>query len=91
MPKRIVLAVVLLVTPLGCARLEQRGPRPLASPGAVTPATAPPAVSSRPNLIVVLSDDHRWDALGAAGNPNVVTPSRLLAWMQRNADPALSW
>ncbi len=29
---------------------------------------------TRPNLVVVLSDDHRWDALGAAGNPAVVTP-----------------
>lgn len=28
----------------------------------------------RPNLVVVLSDDHRWDALGAAGNPAVITP-----------------
>jgi len=28
----------------------------------------------RPNFVVVLSDDHRWDALGAAGNPAVVTP-----------------
>ena len=28
----------------------------------------------RPNLVVVLSDDHRWDALGASGNPAVVTP-----------------
>jgi N-acetylglucosamine-6-sulfatase len=28
----------------------------------------------RPNLVVVLSDDHRWDALGAAGNPAIITP-----------------
>ena len=28
----------------------------------------------RPNFVVVLSDDHRWDALGAAGNPAVITP-----------------
>ncbi|HEX6902478.1 MAG TPA: sulfatase-like hydrolase/transferase [Thermoanaerobaculia bacterium] len=35
---------------------------------------APPAVSPRPNIVVILSDDHRWDALGAAGNPAVVTP-----------------
>jgi len=41
---------------------------------AVAPVTAPQAVSSRPNLVVVLSDDHRWDALGAAGNPAVITP-----------------
>lgn len=34
----------------------------------------PPTVPSRPNLVVILSDDHRWDALGAAGNPAVITP-----------------
>ncbi len=28
----------------------------------------------RPNLVVILSDDHRWDALGAAGNPAIITP-----------------
>lgn len=33
-----------------------------------------PAVSTRPNFVVVISDDHRWDALGAAGNPSVITP-----------------
>ena len=27
-----------------------------------------------PNFVVVLSDDHRWDAIGAAGNPSVITP-----------------
>lgn len=70
----LVLTAVLLLSLLGCAGVVQRDPRPLASPGAAAPATAPPAVSSRPNLVVVLSDDHRWDALGAAGNPAVVTP-----------------
>lgn len=28
----------------------------------------------RPNFVVVLTDDQRWDALGAAGNPAVITP-----------------
>lgn len=39
-------------------------------------ATVPPARLARPrlNFVVVLSDDHRWDALGAAGNPAVITP-----------------
>lgn len=31
-------------------------------------------VPSRPNLVVVISDDHRWDALGASGNPAILTP-----------------
>ena len=70
----LVLAAVLLLPLLGCAGLAQRDPRPIALPGAAAPSTALPTVSSRPNLIVVLSDDHRWDALGAAGNPAVITP-----------------
>ncbi len=30
---------------------------------------------SRPNLLFILTDDHRWDALGSAGNPIVQTPN----------------
>lgn len=30
---------------------------------------------SRPNIIFVLSDEHRWDCLGYAGNPDVRTPN----------------
>ena len=33
-----------------------------------------PQRDPRPNFVVVLSDDQRWDALGAAGNPAVITP-----------------
>ena len=58
---------VALLPSLACAGLARRDPH------ALTPATSAPA-SPRPNLLVVLSDDHRWDALGAAGNPAVVTP-----------------
>lgn len=29
----------------------------------------------QPNIIFIISDDHRWDGLGAAGNPNVHTPN----------------
>lgn len=39
----------------------------------VAPLSAAPA-SSRPNIILITSDDHRWDALGAAGNPAIKTP-----------------
>ena len=31
--------------------------------------------ADRPNVVVILSDDHRWDGVGAAGNPHVVTPN----------------
>lgn len=33
------------------------------------------AADSQPNIIFVLSDDQRWDALGAAGNPHIQTPN----------------
>ncbi len=29
----------------------------------------------RPNILVVVTDDQRWNALGAAGNPVIVTPT----------------
>jgi len=61
---RFILTPVLLLPLLGCAGIAQRAPGSLTSP----------AVPSRPNLVVVLSDDQRWDALGAAGNPAVITP-----------------
>jgi len=28
----------------------------------------------RPNIVFLISDDHRWDALGAAGNTKIKTP-----------------
>lgn len=37
--------------------------------GAPSAAAAPP-----PNIVLITSDDHRWDALGAAGNAAVHTP-----------------
>ena len=55
--------IVLVLSTLGCAGVGRPGPRPLASSG-----------TARPNLVVVLSDDHRWDALGAAGNAAIITP-----------------
>ncbi|HEY0076127.1 MAG TPA: sulfatase-like hydrolase/transferase [Abditibacteriaceae bacterium] len=32
------------------------------------------ADETRPNMVFIISDDHRWDALGAAGNPKIHTP-----------------
>ncbi|HWC90798.1 MAG TPA: sulfatase-like hydrolase/transferase, partial [Pirellulales bacterium] len=37
-------------------------------------AAADEAAGKRPNVLVVLCDDLRWDALGCAGNPYVRTP-----------------
>ena len=33
-----------------------------------------PAGSKRPNIVFIISDDHRWNALGAAGNTKIKTP-----------------
>ena len=33
------------------------------------------AAAQTPNIVFIISDDHRWDGLGAAGNPNVQTPN----------------
>jgi arylsulfatase A-like enzyme len=33
-----------------------------------------PRGPNRPNIVFIISDDHRWDALGAAGNPQIKTP-----------------
>ena len=30
--------------------------------------------SKRPNIVLIISDDHRWDCLGASGNTHVMTP-----------------
>jgi len=42
-----------------------------------SPVTAQTILQDRPpapNIIFLLTDDHRWDALGAAGNPIIRTP-----------------
>lgn len=33
------------------------------------------AAAKRPNIVFLLTDDHRWDAIGCAGNPNIYTPN----------------
>jgi len=43
----------------------------LSIPGAAIPASQP----TMPNVIVILSDDHRWDHLGIAGHPFLRTPN----------------
>lgn len=57
-PARALTALFLIAA--GCA-----GPEPPARP---------PGSGERPNFVVVLTDDHRYDALGAAGNSAVATP-----------------
>ena len=33
------------------------------------------AAEKKPNILFIISDDHHWQCLGAAGNPNVKTPN----------------
>ncbi len=37
--------------------------------------TVCPANAERPNILIVLTDDHRWDALGCKGHPFLQTPN----------------
>src|SRR5689334_1749807 len=40
--------------------------------GCAGPETAP---ARKPNVVVVFTDDQRWDAMGCAGNPFLKTPN----------------
>lgn len=42
---------------------------------ALAAAAGAGSAPSPPNLLFIISDDHRWDGLGAAGNPHVMTPN----------------
>jgi len=46
-----------------------------------SPRSAHTAPAERPNIILIVTDDQRWDALGCAGNPVILTPN-----MDRLAD-----
>ncbi|MCU0246516.1 MAG: sulfatase-like hydrolase/transferase [Bryobacter sp.] len=43
----------------------------------MVPALAAPllAQARKPNIVLIVSDDHHWQCLGAAGNPNIRTPN----------------
>lgn len=42
---------------------------------ALTPATPTTAPSERPNILLICTDQHRFDVVGAYGNPHVKTPN----------------
>jgi arylsulfatase A-like enzyme len=54
--------------------LEGQLPKPPKHPGPLESALAQ-GDGHRPNIVVILSDDHRWDTMSAAGHPFVETPS----------------
>lgn len=37
--------------------------------------TAIARAADKPNIVFIISDDHRWDCMGVAGNPHVSTPN----------------
>lgn len=43
--------------------------------GAVSGSAWAQLTPAQPNIVFMISDDHRWDCIGAAGNPNVQTPN----------------
>jgi N-acetylglucosamine-6-sulfatase len=61
----------------GFHQLFQQGllPEPSERPGPLPAGTLAPATTPLPNLVVIYSDDHRWDLAGYAGHPFVETPS----------------
>ncbi|MEO1614843.1 MAG: arylsulfatase [Planctomycetota bacterium] len=62
-PRRVVLATVVLAL-LGVAR-----------PHSAAKGASPERAASRPNVIVVLTDDAGWGDLSLHGNPNLSTPN----------------
>jgi len=61
----------------GYHALFQRGllPEPSERPGPLPAGSVARATGPLPNLVVIYSDDHRFDASGFAGHPFVETPS----------------
>lgn len=79
--KRSGLLLVGLVALAACSTPPETPPDP-ASPPSVEPAASLSSregsarVSARrPNLVFLLTDDQRWDTLGAFGNPVIETPN----------------
>lgn len=60
-----MFALKVFVFVLGCTMLHTL---------CTAQASSSPA-EKRPNIIFLLTDDHRWDALGAMGNPIIQTPN----------------
>lgn len=50
-----------------------RVPTPLILAASLMPIAVPAA--ERPNIVILVSDDHRWDVMGCAGNPYIDTPN----------------
>ncbi|GAB3918111.1 sulfatase family protein [Larkinella terrae] len=64
-------AVSCVAGVLSTVLLAVFGPSFIAEP----PVNAPENAPEKPNIIFLLTDDHRWDALGAMGNRIIQTPN----------------
>lgn len=64
-----LLAAVVVAASVGCA------PTGADANPATSTEEAPTAAADRPNFVVVVVDDLRWDEFGAAGHPFVETPN----------------
>ncbi len=56
------------------SRLSRREFFQVSSTGAAVAASAT-AAASRPNVLLIMADQFRWDAMGVAGNPVIRTPN----------------
>lgn len=50
------------------------GAAALLAGSAAAAAAKQASAAEKPNIVFLISDDHRWDALGIAGNPQISTP-----------------
>ncbi|MCI0433666.1 MAG: sulfatase-like hydrolase/transferase [Gemmatimonadetes bacterium] len=62
--RRILIAAAVIL--IGCGGAADTEP---------IPAIADPGSSGRPNIVVIVVDDLRWDEFGAAGHPWLETPN----------------
>ena len=45
-------------------------------------------MSAQPNILFMIADDHRWDAIGGMGDPTVKTPTPRFTDGPRNDFPS---
>jgi N-acetylglucosamine-6-sulfatase len=69
----IVTAAAVLLP--GCRRGDTGQPQQAGSRDVAASPGGPRAADARPNILFIVLDDLRWDALGYAGHPHVRTPN----------------
>ncbi len=73
MNTRLLLSL-LVSLPCLAVRLATAQPSPSAAPASATSTNLATNSVVRPNVLFILTDDLRWDALGVAGHPYLKTP-----------------